>query len=96
MTGQASRRETRQTRLPSAIPRRYPPAGQSRPENGVTKRGSEFGEREGNARERVAVKDKLPVHDEESAYAGSEEGEGWLGALAPLHAELLAGVLRLF
>ena len=34
--------------------------------------------------------------DEESEYAGWEEGEGWLGALAPLRAELLAGDLRLF
>ena len=34
--------------------------------------------------------------DEESAYAGWEEGEGWLGALSPLRADLLAGDLRLF
>ena len=34
--------------------------------------------------------------DEESEYAGWEEGEGWLGALAPLRAELLAGDFRLF
>ena len=38
----------------------------------------------------------MHFHDEESAYAGWEEGEGWLGALAPLRAELLAGDLRLF
>ena len=38
----------------------------------------------------------MHFRDEESAYAGWEEGEGWLGALAPLRAELLAGDLRLF
>ena len=38
----------------------------------------------------------MHFHDEESAYAGWEEGEGWLGALAPLRADLLAGDLRLF
>ena len=34
--------------------------------------------------------------DEESRYAGWEEGEGWLGALGPLRADLLAGDPRLF
>ena len=39
----------------------------------------------------------MHFRDEESAYAGWEEGEGWLGALASLRAELLlAGDLRLF
>ena len=38
----------------------------------------------------------MHFRDEESTYAGWEEGEGWLGALAPLRAELLAGDLRLF
>ena len=38
----------------------------------------------------------MHFRDEESAYAGWEEGEGWLGALAPLRADLLAGDLRLF
>ena len=38
----------------------------------------------------------MHFHDEESAYAGWEEGEGWFGALAPLRAELLAGDIRLF
>ena len=37
----------------------------------------------------------MHFHDEESAYASWEEGEGWLGALAPLRADLLAGDLRL-
>ena len=38
----------------------------------------------------------MHFRDEESAYQGWEEGEGWLGALAPLRADLLAGDLRLF
>ena len=38
----------------------------------------------------------MHFRDEESEYAGWEEGEGWLSALAPLRAELLAGDLRLF
>lgn len=38
----------------------------------------------------------MHFHDEESAYAGWEEGEGWLGALAPLRVDLLVGDLRLF
>ena len=38
----------------------------------------------------------IHYYDEESAYAGWEEGEGWLGALAPLRTDLLAGDLRLF
>ena len=38
----------------------------------------------------------IHYHDEESRYAGWEEGEGWLGALGPLRADLLAGVPRLF
>ena len=38
----------------------------------------------------------MHFRDEESAYGGWEEGEGWLGALASLRADLLAGDLRLF
>ena len=38
----------------------------------------------------------IHYHDEESRYAGWEEGEGWLGALGPLRADLLAGDSRLF
>ncbi len=38
----------------------------------------------------------VDMHFHDSAYADWEEGEGWLGALASLRAELLAGDLRLF
>ena len=38
----------------------------------------------------------VDMHFHDSAYADWEEGEGWLGALVPLRAELLAGDLRLF
>ena len=38
----------------------------------------------------------IHYHDEELRYAGWEEGEGWLGALGPLRADLLAGDPRLF
>ena len=38
----------------------------------------------------------IRYHDEESRYAGWEEGEGWLAALGPLRADLLAGDPRLF
>ena len=38
----------------------------------------------------------IHYHDEASRYAGWEEGEGWLSALGPLRADLLAGDPRLF
>ena len=38
----------------------------------------------------------IHFQDENSVYAGWEEGEGWLGPLAPLRADLLAGDPRLF
>ena len=38
----------------------------------------------------------IHYHHEASRYAGWEEGEGWLAALGPLRADLLAGDLRLF